>query len=138
MKIVVDTSVWIAAVLSNRGASYEIFNKALKGEFRVIISHSIYKELVMVIARPEIKRFAKLKDEELKVLKRFLKRLRVKVKNKVKFSRDSKDDMFVQCAVEYGANFILSLDRDLLDLKKINDINLISPRDFLKFLRGDL
>lgn len=138
MKIVVDTSVWIAAVLSNRGASHEILNRALAGEFEIVVSHSIYQELTAVLERPEIKKLAKFKNDELKIIKRFLKNLRVGVKSKIKISRDPNDDMFIQCAVEYGVDFILSHDKDLLDIKKVHHVNIISPGHFLKILRGPL
>ena len=44
--------------------------------------------------------------------------------------RDPSDDMFVEAAVSGGADTIVSSDRDLLDLRDVEGIPIISPWDF--------
>jgi len=46
--------------------------------------------------------------------------------------RDPDDDKFISCAVSASAEFIVSGDRDLLDLGLYESIRIISPSDFLK------
>lgn len=130
-----DTSVWVAAILSNKGASFEVFKKALDGEFEIVISHQIYEEFAEVIKRPSIVRKAQLSSAEIKKLRHFLKRLKKKASEKIRISRDPNDDMFVNGAVSFGAGFILSLDKDLLDIKEYKGIKFLSPGSFLNILR---
>ncbi len=130
-----DTSVWVAAILSNRGASFEVFRKALEGEIDIVVSHQIYEELAEVIARPSVVKKACLSQGEIKKLKYFLKKLKKRAAEKIRISRDPNDDMFVNCAVSFGADTILSLDKDLWDIGKYKNITFLSPADFLKILR---
>ncbi len=44
--------------------------------------------------------------------------------------RDKDDDLILSCAISARANYIVSGDKDLLDIKQYKDIKIISPRDF--------
>lgn len=46
--------------------------------------------------------------------------------------RDPSDDMVVECAVEAGAEVIVSGDNDLLSLKRYKSIRIVTPRVFLR------
>lgn len=45
--------------------------------------------------------------------------------------RDPKDDMVIECAVEAGAEIIVSGDKDLLALDGCRSIRILTPREFL-------
>lgn len=49
-------------------------------------------------------------------------------------SRDAKDDPFLACALAARAEYIVSNDRDLLDLKKPFGISIVTPVQFLRAL----
>ncbi len=49
-----------------------------------------------------------------------------------KESRDSDDDKFIDCAIAGKANFLISGDKDLLDLRATHGIPIILPVNFLK------
>ena len=51
--------------------------------------------------------------------------------------RDPKDDMIIACAVAIQADYIVSRDLDLLDLKAYRGIQIVSPEDFIQYLRDD-
>ncbi len=51
-------------------------------------------------------------------------------------SRDLKDDRYLACALAAGAKFIVSNDRDLLDLEKPFGIRIVTPIQFLLHVRG--
>ncbi len=48
--------------------------------------------------------------------------------------RDPKDDPIVECAVDGGANMIVSYDNDLLSLKVYNNIPILHVVDLLHML----
>ena len=50
--------------------------------------------------------------------------------------RDPKDDMIIACAVAASANYIISRDRDLLDLGNYQQIQIITPKEFMQILRS--
>jgi predicted nucleic acid-binding protein len=51
-----------------------------------------------------------------------------------KISRDPDDDLLLACAVQGYADYVVTGDRDLLDLKVVRDIPLITPEAFLRKL----
>ena len=50
--------------------------------------------------------------------------------------RDPNDDMVVACTIAADANYIVTRDKDLLDLQRYRDITILSPEDLLARLRG--
>jgi len=51
-------------------------------------------------------------------------------------SRDIKDDRYLACALSARAEAIVSNDRDLLVLQKPFGVKILTPIQFLKFVRG--
>ena len=51
-------------------------------------------------------------------------------------SRDAKDDPYLAAALAARARFIVTYDKDLLDLKKPFGIEIIHPAQFLKRVNG--
>lgn len=56
---------------------------------------------------------------------------------KVSICRDKKDNMFLECALSCGAEFIVSGDNDLLSLKKFKNIQIVTVAEFLKKFKND-
>jgi len=50
------------------------------------------------------------------------------------YSRDPDDDKFINCARSGAIKFIISGDKDLLVLEKINAVNIVEVADFLEIL----
>ncbi len=51
--------------------------------------------------------------------------------------RDPKDDMIIACAVEAKADYIISRDIHLLDLRTYEGIQIVRPEDFIHYLRDE-
>lgn len=51
-------------------------------------------------------------------------------------SRDAKDDPYLAVAIAAQANFVVSYDKDLLELKKPFGIEIVRPAQFLKLIKG--
>jgi putative PIN family toxin of toxin-antitoxin system len=65
VKIVVDTNVFIGAILSSQGLNRELIRRCLLGEYQPIMSNALYLEYESVIEREEI--IAKCKLDRSKV-----------------------------------------------------------------------
>jgi putative PIN family toxin of toxin-antitoxin system len=48
--------------------------------------------------------------------------------------RDPDDDMFLSCALESGADYIVTGDRDLLDMRTFRGTRIVTPTQFLLLL----
>jgi putative PIN family toxin of toxin-antitoxin system len=54
IKIVVDTSVLISALISSKGSSRELIRRCLKGEYQPLMGNALFSEYESVIQRSEI------------------------------------------------------------------------------------
>jgi putative PIN family toxin of toxin-antitoxin system len=54
IKIVVDTSVFISALISSKGSSRELIRRCLKGEYQPLMGNALFSEYESVIGREEI------------------------------------------------------------------------------------
>jgi predicted nucleic acid-binding protein len=49
--------------------------------------------------------------------------------------RDPEDDKFISCAISVSADYIVSGDKDLFDLKQYKSTKIIKASDFLKMVK---
>ena len=61
----------------------------------------------------------------------------MQVEKNIHVCRDPSDDKFLECAVEGRANYIVSADKDLLDLKIFEGIEIIEAPVFWQKLREE-
>lgn len=52
-----------------------------------------------------------------------------------KISRDPDDDMFINCALSGRALYIVSGDRDLLDIEEVDGVEIVTVREFIDILK---
>ncbi len=68
IKIVVDTSVFISALISSKGSSRELIRRCLKGEYQPLMGNALFCEYESVIQRTEIIAKCPLTSEEISAL----------------------------------------------------------------------
>lgn len=68
IKIVVDTSVFISALISSKGSSRELIQRCLKGEYQSLMGNALFSEYESVIHRKEIIAKCPLTSEEISTL----------------------------------------------------------------------
>ena len=127
--IVADTNVVLAAVLSN-GPSRKLVQQAILGKIRLLASFEMVEELDRVLERD----FPKLDKDEITDAYLALA-LIVAPKEKVNAVKgDSSDDKLFECALEGKAEYIVSYDKKVLDVKKFRGITVAKPEAILEKL----
>lgn len=128
VRVVLDTNVWISA-LNFGGKPAQILKLAVKKQIRLYCSATLFAELVGVLR----KKFD-YSDEKIKAVEALLKK-RVKFREpKITLNiikTDPSDNRVLECGLETGANFIVSGDKDLLNLGNFRGIKIINPAEFL-------
>ncbi len=84
-----------------------------------------------VLARPQIQEISVV---PLNDLTRGIERFTLTIPGKLTLSgacRDPKDDKFLACSVEGEAHYLISSDRDLLEMKRFQDIAILNPGQIL-------
>ena len=127
--IVIDSNVWISALIfgGNPGKILKLF---VDNKVEVVMSEEIMTELRRII----INKFP-LFVNSLNLLEASLRKDTVFVQLgsiTIDASRDVDDNRILETAYIGKAKYIISGDKDLLVLKKYEDIKILSPVDFLK------
>ena len=132
-RIVIDTSVFIRAVLF-RGPTSRLVSLWQKGTISVLMSSAILKEYARALAYPKFK----LTRTEIRgiIEQELLPYVSpVKVKSTLHvITQDPSDDKFLELAQEGKADYILSGDKHLLDLKTFHGIKIITPNELFALI----
>ena len=68
VKIVVNTSVFISAIIGSKGSSRKLIRRCLQGEYQPLMGNALFSEYESVIQREEIIAKCSLTSEEISVL----------------------------------------------------------------------
>ena len=130
MKIVADTNVLISA-LGWKGSEHELISKCFKKEFTLCFSPQTIEEFKNVALRKKFDFTTKEIDEFIEAL--LLVSEIVFPQTKIEeIKEDSKDNQFLECAIEAKAEFIVSGDKHLLKLKQFNEVKVLNAKKFLE------
>ena len=126
LKIVPDTTFYIAAILKNGYARSYLLGKGTKFlTYELFTSEAILLEFQEKL---ESDKFGYEREEAANLISQ-IRAVTVVVypKYKVSVVRDPNDDKILECALEAKAEIILLLDKDLLSLKDYKGIKIIHP-----------
>lgn len=132
IKVVFDTNVLVSALLF-RGELSKIVDLWVTGKIVPVISRDTFEEFKKVLFYPKFS----LTEKEVKIIieENILPFFEVAdITADVKgLCRDPDDNKFLSCAVSASADFIVSGDNDLCDLRKYKSVKIIYPRDFFNY-----
>jgi putative PIN family toxin of toxin-antitoxin system len=129
-KLVLDSNVWISALVFG-GKPREILESAIRGLIEVAISDDILEEIKGVLEGKKFRYPAKTVCALITEVEN-LADLVVPVKKIEVVPEDPEDDRVLECAVESGADIIVSGDSHLLELQSFGRIKIMSPDGFLR------
>jgi hypothetical protein len=131
LRVVIDTSSLVSYVLTQGELMRRVIAHWRTGDFTVLSSPSTRAELSAVLVRPKIQRLAVVSlDEFAQGVQRFTEHV-PGVLNLSGVCRDAKDDKFLACALEGKAHYLVSSDRDLLDMRRYQNVAIVNPGQFL-------
>ncbi len=141
IRAVFDTNVFISALFNPKRPPAQLLELALQGKIRLIVSPQLIEEIERVLTYPKIKKLLKKrKAASEEVIEGLSKTLQVALLTPGELSvaaiyDDPADDMVLACAVEGNADFIISGDKHLLNLRNYQGIKIVTPAQFLESLQ---
>ena len=140
IKVVVDSNVFVNALLG--GKSKEIFKWIDKGDIELILSDDIFAEYSVLIDYPKVKERV---DSLLfySLLYEIYKKARFLEPNEqFNICRDKEDNKFLDAVYTSKADYLITLDEDLLDLRNENKefqikehkFKILRPEEFLRLI----
>jgi len=129
LKVIVDTNCLVSAFYSSNH-SRQIIDLARKKKILIITSKTLNAELSEVFHRKVLANQLKKNHFLNKILA--LSYVVSPTKTITAIDRDPDDDRVLEAAIEGKCEYIISGDKDLLELKKYKKIRIVTPKEFLK------
>jgi putative PIN family toxin of toxin-antitoxin system len=137
MRAILDTSVIVSGLLSPHGAPAQIIARWRDGDFILLYTPAMYEELEDVLSRAWlVERLANVPNHIPDYLEAVvvLGELVLGYVNVAGQVRDPFDEMFLACARLGQADYIVSVDKDLLSLGQYEGTQIVTPTRFLAVL----
>lgn len=149
-RVVFDCNVLLQAAAREKSVAAKCLNLAESGLIQICLSREVLVEAEDVLNRPEIRaHFTDISDEIVGAFLKRLEKLSVLVRlvpKKFSYPRDEDDEPYINLAVAAGADFIITRDRDLLDLmtghtdeckefrQRFRPLRVIEPAELLRLM----
>lgn len=136
IRAVVDTNVLISGTISPHGVLRQIILAWHQEQFALLTSAKIITEVVQVLHYPRIQEKYQLSEDDILLTRETLLNDAHVLEDlyEVERSRDPEDDIFLACALEGRADYLVTGDPDLLEIKYYHGTQIVSPRQFLDIL----
>ena len=145
--VVFDTNIILQAILSESGPADECLRFVFNGKVRMVTTDAVVGEIEDVISRPKlVSKYPQLRTDRPSQL---IAKIRSEAgfisqpPNIYRFERDRKDEIFINLAIAVNADYLVSRDNDLLDLRLDEDfiasfpkLKIASPFEFLQTIRA--
>jgi putative PIN family toxin of toxin-antitoxin system len=129
-KIIIDTNLWISFLITKDFKKLD--ERIKKRSVRIFFSLESIDEFLTVADRPKFKKhFSKTDIEQLIDLFDVYGEI-VSVKSKIDICRDQKDNFLLSLSKDSQANYLITGDKDLLDLKTFEGTKIITMSDYLR------
>ena len=138
-RAVFDTNLLVSYLLVHRPPIALLIDEQLaKERFTLVSAPVLLEELVQVLRYPRLQRYYDTAQRDRFVaLIAALSELVELPEEIPPISRDPDDDRVIACAVVGRADGIVSGDRDLLDLREVGGIPILTAAQFLEWMEDD-
>jgi len=136
VRAVIDTNLFISGLFAGKGYSSQLQDLWVSGAFELAVSDKILKEIENTLLKPHIHKRLFLEDgEETSIInlireKAFVVTADLYQTDKIK--TDPSDNKFLACALEVKADYIVSGDNHLLELKHFHGIQIVDAKAFVE------
>ena len=128
IRIIIDTNLWISFLTGRKLSS--LLDLLSYPEFQLVISTELIEEIHDVVSRPKLAKY--YTSENVNMLMKYMKdfSLTFELGNIPSRCRDPKDDYLLELALVSDADFLVTGDKDLLEVKKIGNCQIVTAMEF--------
>ena len=132
-RIILDTNLWISFLISKdfRDLDKLIENKKIL----FLFSKELLEEFISVSQRPKFHKY--FSDFNIKELLRLFDEYgkMVSIKSSFNKCRDKKDNFLINLAIDGKADYLVTGDNDLLELREIGKTKIVTIKDFISTIK---
>lgn len=130
--VVIDTNLLISAMISPNSIIHDVLKKALD-EYTICTSQQTIDEFLEVARRDKFLRFFKDLTNREKFIELIIQSSKIiEPTHHVTDCRDPKDNMFLDIALTCNALYLVSGDKNLLELNPYKGVEIITATEFLE------
>jgi len=129
-RIIIDTNLWISFLITK---DFSKLDEIIFSRYGILVfSQELLEEFLQVAKRPKFRRFFTTEhiEEILETIHEYADF--VKVHTKVEVCRDIKDNFLLSLSIDGNADYLLTGDKDLLELEKFGETNIKTISSFLE------
>jgi putative PIN family toxin of toxin-antitoxin system len=129
-RVILDTNILISFLISRKFKKYDkiLFSSGIQ----LIFSEELISEFISVIQRPKLSQYFAGADVEHLMTLLVQHGKIVPVISNIRLCRDPGDNFLLSLAEDSKANYLVTGDKDLLSLHKINQTLIITLAEFEK------
>ena len=138
LHVVLDSVVAVSAFLTE-GLTADLVSQGQENINLYTVTEILQEIRQVLLEKPHIRNRYTYSSEKVETFIDYLKDISIIVAQLPEIrviERDPKDDMIIACAVAASADYIISRDRDLLDLGNYQQIQIVTPEHFMRILRS--
>ncbi len=139
LRAVIDTNLFVSGLFAKDSVSAWLQDLWINQNFELVTSIEIIKEISRVLNYPRIKERFKPTEENIRRFYRLLFRKAIISKDIYqtdKIADDPTDNKFLACALEKKADYIVSRDSHLRNLKHYHGIQIVDATTFIEKVKG--
>lgn len=127
-RIVIDTNLWISYLITK---GFKRLDKLIYSDkARLVFSQELIDEFIEVAKRPKFSKYFHA-DDVRKLLELFDTYGEfVEIKSSINVCRDAKDNFLLSLSFDGQANYLITGDNDLLELKNFGKTSILTITDF--------
>ncbi len=141
LSAVLDSTILVSSFLTEGGVAFKILQSAREEKFQWYCTEVILQETRRVLLQEQrLRTKYHYTDEQVEVFinaSRASSLMVAELPTVKIIARDPQDDPVVACALAAQATYIVTRDKDLLDLQSYQGITILTPEEFLRILQDD-
>ena len=130
MRVVFDINIFISGLVIPKSLAEKAIFKIIEGKDSLLISKDIINEVLPVLSskferdREALSHVAVTLTEIAEL---------VKPSKRVKIFKDEPDNRILECAISGEADFLVTGDKEMLQLSEYKGVKIISLKEYLEF-----
>lgn len=138
LRAVIDTNILVSGLFSESGSIAELMDLWTDGVFELVTSEEIIEELYRTLHKPSVQKHFKPTEDEIIDYIEVIRDRAILTPGLHKTDRirdDPTDNKFLSAAIEAKADFIVSGDKHLKDVKQFQGIKIVDTKSFVERVR---
>ena len=130
IKIIVDTNLWISFLINkDQSGFFKIVNSK---RVLILFSDELLHEFITVASRPKFQKYFRKNDIPVLMDAISDSTRMIKIISKVDLCRDKNDNFLLELSQDGNADYLITGDMDLLDLKKFGKTKIVTMTNFIR------